>query len=65
MCPQTTPGLRQGGGVFFRALEGTEVILDSCDLETFVELGKSVDEFRPQIVHLVGQGVVKDGKNYF
>ncbi len=50
---------------FFKALEGTEVVLDSCDLGTFEELGKRVDEFRPQIVHLVGQGVVKDGQNYF
>ena len=50
---------------FFKALDGTEVVLDSCDLGTFEELGKRVDEFRPQIVHLVGQGVVKDGKNYF
>jgi len=50
---------------FFKASEGMEVVLDSCDLGTFEELGKRVDEFRPQIVHLVGQGVVKDGKNYF
>lgn len=51
--------------VFFKALEGIEVVRDSCDLGTFEELGKRIDEFRPQIVHLVGQGVVKDGQNYF
>ena len=50
---------------FFKALDGMEVVWDSCDLGTFEELGKRVDEFRPQIVHLVGQGVVKDGQNYF
>jgi len=50
---------------FFKALEGMEVVWDLCDLGTFEELGKRVDEFGPQIVHLVGQGVVKDGQNYF
>jgi tetratricopeptide (TPR) repeat protein len=42
-----------------------EVVSDSCDLGTFEELRKRVEEFKPQIVHLVGQGVVKDGQSYF
>lgn len=50
---------------FFRALEGMEIASDSCDIGTFDELRKRVEEFRPQSVHLVGQGVVKDGQNYF
>jgi tetratricopeptide (TPR) repeat protein len=50
---------------FLKAFEGTEVVSDSCDLGTFEELRKRVDEFRPQIVHLAGQGVLKDGQNYF
>lgn len=50
---------------FFKALDGMDVVWDSCDFGTFEELGKRADEFGPQIVHLVGQGVVKDGQNYF
>ena len=50
---------------FFRALDGMEIVSDSCDLGTFEELRKRVDEFKPQIVHLVGQGVAKDTQNYF
>lgn len=50
---------------FFKALDGLEVVCDSCDLGTLEELGKRADELGPQIVHLVGQGVVKDGQNYF
>lgn len=50
---------------FYEAIEGMEIISDSCDLGTFEELGNRIDELRPQVVHLVGQGVVKDGRNYF
>lgn len=50
---------------FIKALEGLNVLWDSCDMGTFEELTKRADNFRPQIVHLVGQGVEKDGLNYF
>ena len=50
---------------FFRALDSMEIVSDSCDQGTFDELRKRVEKFRPQIVHLVGQGVVKDGQSYF
>ena len=50
---------------FAKALERLDVAWDSCDLGTYEELKKRVDEFEPQIVHLVGQEVVKDGNNYF
>lgn len=50
---------------FIKALEGLNVLWDSCDIGTFEELTKRADNFRPQIVHLVGQGVEKEGLNYF
>ena len=50
---------------FAKALEGLDVAWDSCDLGTYKELKKRVDKFGPQIVHLVGQEVVKDGHSYF
>lgn len=50
---------------FIKASEGLDVLWDSCDLGTFEELTKRTDSFRPQIIHLVGQGVEKDGLNYF
>ena len=50
---------------FAKALERLDVAWDSCDLGTYEELKKRVDKFGPQIVHLVGQEVVKDGYSYF
>jgi tetratricopeptide (TPR) repeat protein len=50
---------------FIKALEGLDIVWDSCNLGTFDELARQVDGFRPMIVHLVGQGVAKDGQNCF
>lgn len=50
---------------FSRALDDLDLTWDSCDLATFDELKQRIEHFKPQIVHLVGQGAMKDGRGYF
>jgi hypothetical protein len=41
----------------FRAVSGQDVAFDSCDQGTFEELKERVNEYRPHILHLTGNGV--------
>lgn len=49
----------------YRAVEGLRINLDCGDLGTFEELRRRIGEIRPQIVHLAGQAVSKEGSIYF
>ena len=49
----------------YRAAEGLEMVLDSGDLGTFEEMRARAGVLKPQIVHLAGQAVSKDGAIYF
>jgi tetratricopeptide (TPR) repeat protein len=50
---------------FGRALDGLDLAWDSCDGATLEELRRKIELLRPQIVHLVGQAIQKDGSSYF
>ncbi|HWQ19169.1 MAG TPA: tetratricopeptide repeat protein [Methanotrichaceae archaeon] len=49
----------------YSALEGMSITLDCGDLGTFEELRQMTGQLRPQIVHLAGQAVSKEGSIYF
>jgi tetratricopeptide (TPR) repeat protein len=48
-----------------RLIGGLDAVLRIGDTGSFEELGKQVETFRPHILHLVGQGKLKDGVSYF
>ncbi|MCJ7445635.1 MAG: ATP-binding protein, partial [Methanotrichaceae archaeon] len=48
-----------------RAIEGLDVIVRICDTGNFEELKKEAASFRPHLVHLVGQGKIKENSGYF
>lgn len=54
--------------VMIRAIAetGGSIELHSCDMGSFDELGERVNQFRPQVVHMSGHGVVsEDSCGYF
>lgn len=50
---------------FLRAMDGLEISFEICDTGSFGELKERAAKLMPHLVHLVGQGKVKDGQGLF
>jgi tetratricopeptide (TPR) repeat protein len=50
---------------FLQGIEGLDIRFEICDTCSFAELVRRAERFRPHLVHLVGQGSVKDGQANF
>jgi tetratricopeptide (TPR) repeat protein len=48
-----------------RAMEGLDIAFEICDSGSFDELVRRTESFHPHLIHLFGQGRLKDGKAHF
>jgi tetratricopeptide (TPR) repeat protein len=48
-----------------RAMEGLDIAFEICDAGGFDELVRRAESFHPHLIHLFGQGKMKDGKAHF
>ncbi|HSD56844.1 MAG TPA: ATP-binding protein, partial [Methanotrichaceae archaeon] len=48
-----------------RAMEGLDIVFEICDAGSFDELLRRAESFHPHLIHLLGQGKMKDGKAHF
>ena len=48
-----------------RAMEGLDIVFEICDAGSFDELLRRAESFHPRLIHIFGQGKMKDGKARF